>query len=287
VYYIDAMMLGLANGLHTISWDVTDSGSQTAYGIGSRFFNVVASSGDVAEGSRTLPEVRVARVASGFSRTVDVSVASGFSRTIPDASGRRFVQFPIGGRLQLDLGGPVDAGYQEVEGARRALPIGSTLDAAAGTFAWEPPAGFFGPFALVFTTGDERLDVTVTIVDGTRAPAPIAMQIDAPLDGSIVSGALLVGGWALDPQAPTGIDAVHVWAVRRDVAAASPQFLGAATLDLARPDVAQAFGARFHATGFQLTTAPVAPGSYDVTVYARSARTGRWEVAQTVHVTAR
>jgi hypothetical protein len=43
-----------------------------------------------------------------------------------------------------------------------------------------------------------------------------------------------------------------VWALRRDVAGTAPQFLGAATLGLARPDIAQVFGAHFDAAGFQL-----------------------------------
>ena len=42
VYYINASALGLAAGLHTISWDVMDEAGKVAAGIGSRFFNVVA-----------------------------------------------------------------------------------------------------------------------------------------------------------------------------------------------------------------------------------------------------
>jgi hypothetical protein len=95
-----------------------------------------------------------------------------------------------------------------------------------------------------------------------------------------------VAGWALDPQATTGsgVDAVHVWAVRRDVAGASPQFLGAATLGLARPDVAQAFGAQFAATGFSLSTTELSPGDYEVSVYVRRERTARWESARAVRL---
>ena len=232
-------------------------------------------------------------------------VGSGFSRT----SSRRYVQFPIGRRLLLDLGGPVDAGYQQVGDALRALPIGSTLDRAAGTFAWEPPAGFFGPFDLSFvrraglqacpradlkvrtTTGCDtgHIDVTVTIVDGTRAPRPIAMHVDAPLEGSIVSGALTVGGWALDPQATTGsgIDAIDVWATRRDVAGAAAQFLGEATLGFFRPDVAAAYGAQFEATGFQITAPALPPGTYDITLYGWSHRAARWEDARVISLIVR
>ena len=181
------------------------------------------------------------------------------------------------------------SGYQLVGGAKRALPIGSSLDRAAGLVSWEPPAGFYGPFALMFMAGTEQIDVTVTLVDGTRAPSPVAMNIDMPLDGSLVGGVLTIGGWALDPQAVagSGIEAVHVWGVRRDVAASQPQFLGAATTGLARPDVAGTFGASFHDAGFLLAGPVLARGAYDITVYVRSRRTGQWDFARTVTVTAR
>ena len=39
VYYINADALGLANGLHTIGWDIIDDQGNIA-GIGSRFFIV-------------------------------------------------------------------------------------------------------------------------------------------------------------------------------------------------------------------------------------------------------
>ena len=50
--------------------------------------------------------------------------------------------------LTLDLGGPVEGGSQIVGGEARALPPGSTLDAAAGRFYWQAPVGFLGPFSL-------------------------------------------------------------------------------------------------------------------------------------------
>ena len=193
-YYINASALGLTSGLHTISWDVTDSAGQVGAGIGSRFFSVLATSGDAARPNdastvRLKPDTTeipstADAAASGLNRTDVAYVVAGLSRTLtarvggvdapaesvgPDAAGHRDVQLPIGRRLHLDLGGPVDAGYEQVGATWRGLPIGSTLDAGAGTFAWEPPAGFFGPFELIFTAGPERLDVTVTIVDGTRA----------------------------------------------------------------------------------------------------------------------
>ena len=115
------------------------------------------------------------------------------------------------------------------------------------------------------------------------------MALDLPVSGATVSGALRVAGWALDPQAAfgSGIDAVHVWAQRTDIVGAEPQFLGAAALGGARPDVAAVYGPQFGTPAFDLTTAALAPGQYDVTAYVRSARTGRWEDARTAAVVIR
>ena len=86
-----------------------------------------------------------------------------------DSSGRYPVQFPAGSRIALDLGGKVEAGYQIVGDELRALPGGSTFDAASGQLTWQPPVSFLGTFHLVFTSGGERIDVMATIVDPTAA----------------------------------------------------------------------------------------------------------------------
>lgn len=115
------------------------------------------------------------------------------------------------------------------------------------------------------------------------------MAVDVPRAGEMLSGAITVAGWALDSQAWTGsgIDAVHVWAQRVDVAAAAPQFLGAAALGGTRPDVAQVYGPAFGTAGFSLTTDAVSSGTYDLTVFVWNRRTARWEDARTVRVTVR
>jgi hypothetical protein len=112
------------------------------------------------------------------------------------------------------------------------------------------------------------------------------MQIDVPRDGETVAGLVKVAGWALDPQAAigSGIGAVHVWAQRRDLPGAWPEFLGAAALGGARPDVAQAFGPQFAHAAFDLATTTLASGQYALTVYAWNRRTARWEDARTVTI---
>jgi len=85
---------------------------------------------------------------------------------------------------------------------------------------------------------------------------------------------------------------VHVWARTLDLVGGkagevagqqAPFFLGAATIDTPRPDVARAFPGTPEHTGFTLTT-PLAPGTYELTAYVWNARTARWEDARSVTV---
>ena len=93
----------------------------------------------------------------------------------------------------------------------------------------------------------------------------------------------------LDPQADigNGVDAVHVWARRRDIMAGQPVFLGAAALREHRPDVGRAFGAQFDTAGYRLTTTVLPAGRYEVTAYAWNRRTRRWEDARSVSILVR
>ncbi|MDO8834170.1 MAG: hypothetical protein Q7V01_01165, partial [Vicinamibacterales bacterium] len=208
-----------------------------------------------------------------------------------DADGVHVVQLAELGRLELVLG-PVDRGYLVANGTLRDLPSGSHLNAAAGVFTWMPGPGYFGTYRLAFGRGQEQVLVDVTVRPEQRAAAgesEVRMHLDTPASGDAVAGRFVVAGWALDPHAAfgTGIGAVHVWAQRRDVPGATAEFLGEATLGGARPDVAAAFGGQFGTAAYGLTTAPLAPGVYDVTVHVRCVRTGRWEDARTVTVTVR
>jgi hypothetical protein len=98
-----------------------------------------------------------------------------------------------------------------------------------------------------------------------------------------------VAGWALDTAAwqGSGVGAVHVWAQRRDVPASQEVFLGAAAVGVERPDVAGVYGPQFDRSGWTVTASGVEPGTYDVTAYFWSTRTGRFEDARTVSVNVR
>jgi len=103
---------------------------------------------------------------------------------------------------------------------------------------------------------------------------------------------LSIAGWAFDPGASigSGIAQVHVWARKLDavglqagqIAGEQPAvFVGAATVGVARPDVAQAIAGAPVDSGFALTTT-LAPGTWELTAYVWNERTARWEDARSV-----
>jgi hypothetical protein len=214
-----------------------------------------------------------------------------YAEGVADDTGTFEVRIPDLGRLELWLGA-VERGNLVANGTLRDLPPGSNLDLATGHFTWAPGLGYLGTYRLVFVRAGEYVPVEVTIrpmAPRVSGESEIRMSVDVPRDGEQVSGTFTVAGWALDPQAWTGsgIDAVHVWAQRVDVAAAAPLFLGAAALGGTRRDVAQVYGPTLGEAGFSLTTEALAPGAYDLTVFAWNRRTARWEDARTVRVTVR
>ncbi|MDO8835985.1 MAG: M12 family metallo-peptidase [Vicinamibacterales bacterium] len=283
----------MTNGMHNIAWGVTDSAGRVE-GIGSRNFFVLNAGSDPASPA-LVPDKTGGRLTALV--TDGVLGRTGFDfeamlEVVPaDADGVHQVQLVELGRLELHVGA-VGAGYLVANGTLRDLPPGSFLDTASGVFTWMPVAGYFGTYRLAFVRTGERVLVDVT-VRPARVPEPgesqIRMYLDVPHDGQVVDDGFVVAGWALDPQAAlgAGIGAIHVWAQRRDMLGAAAEYLGAAELGGARPDVAQAFGRQFGATGFGLTTAPLPPGVYDITVYVWNRRTARFEDARTVTVTVR
>jgi hypothetical protein len=302
----------LTNGIHSIAWGVSDSAGRVE-GIGSRNFFVQNSGSDA--GITSDDDARALWLAPAQSRGDAVSVPfdlaqgvrvggrSGFSLLSPvvdvvaDETGERFVRIPQSGRLELQLGGGVESGHLIANGTQRDLPPGSHLDRSTGTFTWIPSEIYLGSYRLVFFRAGRQIAVTVTIRPEQAIAAgdsEIRMHVDSPAHGTTVSASLGTGavidvaGWALDPQAFTGsgIGAIHVWARRLDQPTAGPEFVGAATLGVSRPDVAAAFGPGSHSAGYQLT-ATLAPGLYELTVYAWNYRTARWEDARSVRITVR
>lgn len=113
--------------------------------------------------------------------------------------------------------------------------------------------------------------------------ADTRLTIDGPVSGT-VTPPFLISGWAIDlaSASGTGVDAVHIWAF--PTTGAAGQFIGTAPFSV-RPDVGAIFGSRFTNSGYSLTVDTLAPGTYDLIVFARSTVTNSFNAARVVRVT--
>jgi hypothetical protein len=113
------------------------------------------------------------------------------------------------------------------------------------------------------------------------------MSLDGPGAGATVAQPFAITGWAIDAgaAADSGVDAVHVWAYPNPGSTEAPLFLGAASYGWARGDVAGIYGTQFAASGFGLAVSGLAPGRYQIAVFAHSRITGTFNDARAVTVT--
>jgi hypothetical protein len=148
----------LANGVHTISWNVFDNLGR-GEGLGSRYFNVFNSGGPTAQ-----PEE------PGIAAPETVTIRRGIhpdretEPLSPDDSGRYVVSMEELGRIELQVG--ATRGYLMVDGERHRLPLGSTLK--NGVFHWQAGVGYLGQYELLFEqAGGGTVGVWVTIAPKT------------------------------------------------------------------------------------------------------------------------
>jgi len=147
----------LANGVHTISWNVFDNLGH-GEGLGSRYFTVQNTSGGVAGPEDVIDESLAKKgiqVRHGLNRN------GGPEPLVPDSDGTYPVTMEEVGLIELDLGAA--KGNTLVQGEARALPTGSTLK--GGVFYWQPGPGFLGEYTLRFARPDgTTIPVRVKIV---------------------------------------------------------------------------------------------------------------------------
>lgn len=138
-------------------------------------------------------------------------------------------------------------------------------------------------FGLVTATG--RFDlvrfVDVSVLSG------VFVAIDTPARGATLDRPFVVAGWAADAAARsgTGVDAIHIWAY--PALGGPPVFLGAAAYGGVRPDVGAFLGPQFAPSGYGLAVRSLAPGTWDLAVFAHSSVTGAFEPARVVRVVVR
>jgi hypothetical protein len=314
---------GMTNGLHTISWIVTDNAGAVD-GIGSRFFTVANSSVGSLTGAPASERISVhasATDAGTSSLVVDaesravadtksiaafatsaapVAVTHGLApnaaavRVAPDEIGVRQVRVAQLQVLRVDLANGQDGsgatyhGYERDGETLRALPVGSTLHATTGLFSWQPGLGFGGSRDLIFTRTSNGITETIALrvrIDAQPARQDVRrMNIDIPRAGEAVGAAFIVAGWAFDGAAGDGAGIDTLHIWAYPDDGSDPLWLGVAQAGGLRPDVGAIFGDRFRRSGFSASVAGLPPGTYDVVVYAHSAASGTFNQAQAVRV---
>jgi hypothetical protein len=310
----------LANGVHTIAWVVTDNAGGAA-GVGSRYFSVLNSSGlfagvsasDETSGAEAQSLVIPARTAAVGQTAVELSAAAaqasvdaspiavrrGFSpdtlfrHVRPGASGFVTVQSEEMDRIELQLseaGNERCSGYSTTGGVDAPLPVGSNLDPVTCVFTWNPGVGFLGSYDFVFLRRAEsgttvRQDVRVALNPKRSGLVGPQVMIDTPGSQQVVGRPFVIAGWAvdLDADVDTGVDTLHVWAY--PVTGEAPEFLGVASYGGSRPDVGAIYGGQFRQSGYGLQVNDLAPGTYDVAVFAWSNVTRGFVPASVVRVT--
>ena len=159
-----------------------------------------------------------------------------------------------------------------------------------------PGVGFYGTYNLTFVRWNganavARQDVRITLsAKGSNRVGPQTI-IDAPKAGASVGSPFFVGGWAADlgSTVDTGVNTVHVWAYPIDAHGnrLDPIFIGPAIYGGARPDVASVYGDRFGDSGYGIIVDGLAPGTYDIAVFAYSTVVNNFTSATVVRVTTR
>jgi fibronectin type III domain protein len=177
--------------------------------------------------------------------------------------------------------------------AQSGLPR-SDVGAAFGSTRFTP-SGFAGTVTNLSAGTYDIVAMALSTVSGgydavrvrrVTVQSAVLVAVDTPRPGAIEPSSFAIGGWALDLHSSigSGIDAVHVWAYRNPGSGTPPVFAGSATMNVARPDVAAVFGARYAMAGYFLAVSGLAPGDYDLLLYPHNSTTGAFEGPTSVRI---
>ncbi|HET7219362.1 MAG TPA: fibronectin type III domain-containing protein [Vicinamibacterales bacterium] len=147
------------------------------------------------------------------------------------------------------------------------------------------PAGVFDIVALARSTVTRSWEVArVTRI--TVDPA-VLITIDAPANFATVGSSFSLSGWALDRRATSnsGVDTLHIYAYPNPGSGVQPIWIGAVTPNRSRPDVAAVYGSRYAMSGFSVPVSGLAPGVYDIVIFAHSSVTNSFDNGRLVRIT--
>jgi hypothetical protein len=233
---------------------------------------------------RTRPVARQEPMVSVPSEPVAVRQLNGEWQNVPRTpAGTHVIEVAQDGWIQVQLPGAGSAGYvgyQTVNGMRRELPVGSSLDSTTGIFYWQPGPGFLGSFDLLFAGGRGTGDpVKVRIVVGE----PMRSAVLTPATGTTVAQPFELSAWAVDlaAEAGAGVDMVRVWAY--PASGGKPIPLGTAASSPAGAEL----GAPAGALAYTLQVTGLPPGDYDLVVAPYRTRTGTVQGTQRIRATVR
>lgn len=176
-FYIDTTYL--KNGVHTISWDVTDNAGNCD-GIGSRYFSVRnMTSASLANTSATPEITDIYSLENIPTNPHPIALLSQKNKTrqpkpiLMNENDSYEIQSKELKTIQISLKEASEPashfyGYMLVGEQLRELPIGTTLDSQNGIFYWSPGPGFVGQYHFVFVSQDEqgefsKRNITITI----------------------------------------------------------------------------------------------------------------------------
>jgi glucose/arabinose dehydrogenase len=191
--------------------------------------------------------------------------------------------YPASGAAPIFVGGTTAAGSRPDVGAVYGAQFAAS-GFGLGVRGLTPGAYQLVAYGHVVET--RAFDVARLV--GVTIESGVLLTIDGPIHLSTVDRPFSVGGWALDGSAASGsgVDAIHIYAYPVAPATGPPIFLGVPTRG-PRPDVAAAFGSQFIDSGYNLIVSALAPGTWDIVVYARSAASGAFETARVVRAIVR
>jgi hypothetical protein len=179
-FYLDTTQY--ENGLHTISWSVTDDAGNTD-GIGSRYFTIQNTGSNArAMDSRPVGLPSCLYPHEDAQNDYPVRIIKGYSNEnqpqliYPGEDGVITVKVNELDRVEIRLLEGIGEhahlsncgmssthqwqGFQVMGSRLGALPAGSTLDRKKGIFYWQPGPGFVGEYRLVFIKKDQNENVT-------------------------------------------------------------------------------------------------------------------------------